>query len=131
VETDEPSQCRTICSLSRTRTPKAKTRATSLQTPLPHWGSLVNAHKKQLIDNSELFDIDRELHDERSDAVPSNVVVESCEIFLEFLPAQEKDLVTPANCSVLAELAGEFGVPDLIWLCTELDRGRTNRLISF
>jgi hypothetical protein len=85
--------------------------------------------KKHLIDHSELFDIHPELYDERSYDARSAVAVDSCEAFSQFLQTQDNDLVTAGNCSDLAELATETGVPDLVEFCAELEAGQRKEIL--
>jgi hypothetical protein len=86
--------------------------------------------KKCVILNSDLFDLHPDLHDSPSYDVESAVDLDDCQTFLKFLQTKDESLLTSTNCRALRALAGEFGVPRLIELCSKLEAAQLNRNLN-
>jgi hypothetical protein len=73
-----------------------------------------------VIENSDLFDAYPDLYDEPSYDIQSDVDLEDCACFVDFLQSRDESLVTSDNCRALRELAAEFGDRYLLELCEQL-----------
>jgi hypothetical protein len=73
--------------------------------------------KKVVLANCDFFDLHPDLYDSALYDVESDVDVEHCETFLNFLRTQEESLITRQNRGALLALGEEFSAAGLIEVC--------------
>jgi hypothetical protein len=74
--------------------------------------------KKCVLMNCDFFDLHPDLYDNPSYDMESQVEVEDCQTFLNFLQTQDESLIIAGNWRSLLALAVEFGASRLIEVCT-------------
>jgi hypothetical protein len=73
--------------------------------------------KKPVIENSELFDAYPDLYDDPVYTIQSDVDLDVCHLFIDYLQSRNESLMTEDNCGALRELGVEFGDRDLVAVC--------------
>jgi hypothetical protein len=84
-------------------------------------GESFSIPRKTVIQTSGLFDAHPDLYDETSYNVESEVDVDDCQAFVDFLQTDDDSLITSDNRRSLQALADEFGATRLIELVSEVE----------